>query len=90
MVLKLLGLADLIVAAGILLIHYDNLNSWRIGLLFAGYLFLKGLAFRSSLQSYLDMMTGCFVIVLLFDVKTSLTFILTFYLFQKSVFSIAG
>lgn len=88
MVVKLLGVADLLSAAVVVLLHYDLLG-WRIGLGFAAYLIIKGWLFREDLNSVMDILCGLYLFVMLFGFTTFITWIVAIYLFQKSVFSLA-
>lgn len=89
MVVKLLGAADLLSAVAVVLLHYD-LIGWRIGLIFVAYLIIKGWLFREDLNSVMDMLCGIYMFVMLFGFTTIVSWVIAIYLFQKSVFSIAG
>ena len=84
MSVKLLGLADFLSAIVVILLHYDVIG-WRIGLLFAAYLMIKGWLFREDINSLLDMLCGAYMFVMLFGFTTIVTWIIVVYLFQKSV-----
>ncbi len=88
MVVKLLGTADLISAVVVILLHYD-LVGWRIGLLFAAYLIIKGWSFRSDINSVMDILCGLYMILLVFGLSTFVSWVIAIYLFQKAVFSLA-
>lgn len=90
MVVKLFGVADLLTAIVILLMHYDIFSSWRIGLIFVGYLVIKGLMFRSDFNSIIDIMCGIYMFVMLFGFTSIVTWAVVIYIFQKAIFSLAG
>ncbi len=89
MVVKLLGIGDLLAAVVVVMMHYD-LVGWRIGLLFAAYLLIKGFMFKGDFSSILDMVCGAYIIIMMFGLTTIVDWIVVLYLFQKSVFSIAA
>jgi hypothetical protein len=89
MVVKLLGIGDLLCAIVVVLLHYD-LIGWRIGFLFVAYLLIKGWLFREDLNSILDILCGIYMFVMLFGLTTIVTWVVAIYLFQKAVFSLAG
>ena len=88
MVVKLLGIADLLTAAAVILLHYDILG-WRIGLVFVAYLMIKGWLFRQDINSIMDILCGIYMFVMLFGFTTIISWVVAIYLFQKAVFSLA-
>ncbi|MFH1063487.1 MAG: hypothetical protein V1729_00235 [Candidatus Woesearchaeota archaeon] len=88
MIIRLLGVADLLTAAAVLLLHYDLLG-WRIGFLFVAYLIIKGWLFRSDINSVVDILCGVYMFIMLFGLTTIATWFIVIYLFQKAVFSLA-
>ena len=89
MVVKLLGIGDLLCAIVVVLLHYD-LIGWRIGFLFVCYLLIKGWLFREDLNSILDILCGLYMFVMLFGLTTIVSWVVALYLFQKAVFSLAA
>jgi len=89
MIVKLMGIMDLLCIAVIIMMHYDFLITWRIGLFFAAYLMLKGFIFRSDIASLIDGLCGIYVFVMLFGLTTFVTWIVAIYLLQKAAFSLA-
>lgn len=87
MVVKLLGVADLLSAIAVVLLHYQLL-AWKIGLVFVCYLLIKGWLFRQDINSVMDILCGIYVFVILFGFTTFVSWIVTIYLFQKAVFSL--
>ncbi|MFC1741865.1 hypothetical protein ACFL3V_04990 [Nanoarchaeota archaeon] len=88
MVVKLMGLMDLLCAVCAVLLHYDILG-WRIGLIFVAYLVIKGWLFREDIASLVDILCGLYMFVMLFGFTTFVTWVVVIYLFQKAVFSLA-
>jgi hypothetical protein len=88
MVVKLLGVADLLAAVAVVLLHYDIL-SWRIGFIFVAYLLVKGWLFREDINSVMDILCGVYMFIMLFGFTTVVSWVVAIYLFQKSVFSLA-
>jgi hypothetical protein len=88
MVVKLLGVMDLLSAVAVILLHYDLLG-WRIGFLFVAYLIIKGWLFREDINSIMDILCGIYIFVMLFGLTTFISWVVAIYLFQKAVFSLA-
>jgi hypothetical protein len=88
MVVRLLGIGDLLSAIVVVLLHYD-LIGWRVGLVFVAYLLIKGWLFREDLNSILDILCGLYMFVMLFGLTTIISWVVAIYLFQKAVFSLA-
>lgn len=88
MVVKLLGVMDLLSAVAVVLLHYDLLG-WRIGFLFVAYLIVKGWLFREDINSIMDILCGIYMFVMLFGLTTFISWAVAIYLFQKAVFSLA-
>ncbi len=89
MVVKLLGIADLLSALVVVLLHYQIIG-WKTGLLFATYLVIKGIIFRKDITSLIDILSGAYMIVLSFGFSTFITWVIAIYLFQKACFSLAA
>jgi hypothetical protein len=87
MVVKLLGIADLLAAVVVILLHYDILG-WRIGFIFVAYLIIKGWLFRTDINSIMDILCGLYMFVMLFGFTTIITWVVAIYLFQKAIFSL--
>lgn len=85
-----MGLADLLSAVAVMLLHYDVLIGWRIGLIFVAYLCIKGWIFREDITSLLDMLCGIYMFIMLFGLTTIVSWAVALYLFQKAVFSLAA
>ncbi|HII72261.1 TPA: hypothetical protein HA265_05905 [Candidatus Woesearchaeota archaeon] len=90
MFVKLMGFADLLAAAVVLLLHYDIFVGWRIGLVFSMYLIIKGWIFRTDFTSFIDIICGIYLFIMIFGLTTIVSWAVAIYLFQKAVFSIAA
>ncbi|MBI2105368.1 hypothetical protein HYT56_00855 [Candidatus Woesearchaeota archaeon] len=84
--LKLLGILDL--AAAVLLV----LIQWDIGLgiasFLAGYLVAKSLIFISDWVSWIDLLSGLYMFLSIYDIHSAFTLIFVLWLLQKSFFSL--
>jgi len=89
MVVKIMGIGDLMTATAVVLMHYE-LIGWRTGLLFTAYILIKGWMFKGDIGSFLDMLCGAYMFAMLFGLTTFIDWIAAIYLFQKAVFSIAA
>ena len=90
MVVKLMGVMDLMSAVAVIMLHYDFLMTWRIGLIFVAYLLIKGWVFREDINSMMDILCGAYVLVMLFGFATVVSWVVAAYLFQKACFSLAA
>ncbi|MBW2972552.1 hypothetical protein KY359_05950 [Candidatus Woesearchaeota archaeon] len=88
MVVKLLGIMDLLSAGVVLLLHYNLLIGWRVGIIFVAYLILKGWLFRQDINSVMDILCGIYMFIMLFGLTTVISWVVAIYLFQKAVFSL--
>ena len=88
--MKLLGVMDLLSAFAVILLHYDFLIGWRIGLIFVAYLLIKGWMFRQDITSIMDILCGLYMFVMLFGFTTIVSWVVAIYLFQKACFSLAA
>ena len=89
MIVKILGTADIIITAILILLHYD-LIGWRIGLTAASYLIIKAIVFKGNITSIIDGVCGVYIIIMCFGLSTIISWIIAIYLLQKAVFSLAA
>ena len=89
MMLKILGILDILSAIWLILLHYDH-GSIRIGLALGIYLIMKGYVFKGNWVSYLDILSGIYLIFSLFTTHWFLSYVFAFYLAQKAVSSLFG
>ena len=75
MLALVLGVLDLFFAAMMLLMHFDVFSSWRIAVIGAIYWVGKGVIFRGSFLSVLDVLAGIYMIFVLFGLTTPIVFI---------------
>ncbi|MCP3682974.1 MAG: hypothetical protein GY861_09810 [bacterium] len=88
MILKALGFMDFLVAVTVVLLHYDILIGAKTGMVFASYLFIKGIVFRGDLASIVDFIVGIYIVLLILGIQWGIvTYIVAIYLMQKVFFS---
>lgn len=88
--LKFLGIADLVAASMLILLHIDYVNA-RIALSGAFYLIGKGIMFRGDFASVVDAVGGIYIILMvIFGFHTFLTYLVFIWLFQKAFLSIVS
>ena len=83
-----LGLIDAIIAALMLATHFSLLHEWRLAIMSAAYLIGKGLLFRKSFLSYLDMMAGIYFILIMLGVRTIFVYVFALVLGYKLMTSL--
>lgn len=90
MIIKLFGLFDLLSGVLLLLAHFsEGFNTIsRMSIGFIMYLFIKAYMFKGDFASFIDFLTGIYFVMILFGIKTFLTYIFALYLFQKAYFSL--
>ncbi|MBW3012710.1 hypothetical protein KY325_00920 [Candidatus Woesearchaeota archaeon] len=87
MVHQAMGFVDLMAGLWILLLNYSY-GSNKIGVLFAGYLIIKGLVFRGSFMSYVDIAVAVYLLFgMLVGFNTVLAWVCAAYLVQKGIIS---
>lgn len=87
-IVKLMGIADLITAAHAILIHY-NIIDQGMGVSFSLYLIAKGILFRNDLASVLDFFVGAYILGMIFlGIQTFLVYFVVLYLIQKAIISL--
>ena len=89
MILKLLGLIDLLAAVIAIFVHIGYLPG-NFLYFFIFYLIIKGMIFIKSFSSIGDLLCGIYLLALAFGFKSFLVYIVVIFLFQKSVFSMAS
>jgi len=70
-----------------MLLLVNEVIPWRVGLIFASYLIIKGIAFKGDFASYVDMTIGLYMIIIPVFSPTFLTVIFLIYLGQKAFIS---
>jgi hypothetical protein len=66
----ILGFIDVIVGALMISTHLGLLHEWRIAIMCAAYLFVKGAIFLKDFLSVLDIITGIYFILIMLGVRT--------------------
>ncbi len=85
--IKFFGVLDLLTAVAIVLLQF-SLISWNIAFIFAAYIVVKGLIFRDSIASYLDIASGLYMVLMFFGLNIFVAYVFAFYLAQKGVLSL--
>lgn len=85
--IKFFGIADLLTAAVIVLLQF-SLISWNIAFAFAAYIVVKGIIFKGSIASYLDIASGLYMVLMFFGLKIFLAYVVAAYLAQKGILSL--
>jgi len=84
--LKLFGALDLITAVFLVLAQ------WDIGLgiagLLAAYIILKSLLFFGDWASFVDLLSGVYMFLVIYDIHSAFALIFVFWLLQKGFFSL--
>ncbi len=88
MILKILGLSD-ILAAILLILHGLDINLVSISWIFAIYLIIRSLIFIKSLPSLIDLSIGVmFIFIINGHINTVLLILSILWLLQKGIFSL--
>ncbi len=83
-----MGLLDLLFAGLMLATHFGWLHSWRFAFMGAAYLIGKGILFRGSFLSVLDVAAGIYFILIMLGVHTSLVYFFLAIMIYKFVVSL--
>ena len=89
MIVKLLGLLDLLTAIAAVFVQIGFLPAVFLKF-FIFYLIVKGAVFIKSFSSIGDLLCAGYLIAMAFGARTFLVYILALFLFQKAVFSFAS
>ncbi len=87
MIVKVLGIMDILMAFLLLLLHFE-FGYWKIPLLISIYLIVKGCFFYRDVQSYADMFIGVYVWIIFAGLASLFDYILMIYLLQKGIASL--
>ncbi|MEK6856813.1 MAG: hypothetical protein AABX49_02240 [Nanoarchaeota archaeon] len=84
--LKLLGVLDLITAV------FFILAQWDVGLgvaeVLAFYILIKSILFFGDWASFIDLLSGAYLLLLVYDIHSAFSLVFILWLLQKSFFSI--
>ena len=84
---RIMGALDIITGLWILLLNY-NLSGEKIGVMLAGYLIIKGIVFRDSFMSYIDIAVAVYALfAIIVGFNALIAWICMLYLVQKGIFS---
>ncbi len=86
MIVKLLGLIDLLAAVFIILLRFNIGN--KIAFVIAIILLIKSIIFLTSFTSWIDIISGIFLILAVYGHYYFFTWIFALWLFQKGVISV--
>lgn len=86
MIIKLLGFLDLMSGIILALLHF-NIISWNIAFGFALYLIFKGIIFKADFMSLFDLLMGVYMVLMLFGIRTFISFIFLGYSAYKTIIS---
>ncbi|MGV8169084.1 MAG: hypothetical protein ACP5N3_03430 [Candidatus Nanoarchaeia archaeon] len=84
---RVLGVLDFLTGVMILLFNYD-LTPTRLFISFILYLLIKGIIFRMDFAGFIDIVVAVYMIFMIFQPVTIVSFIAAIYLFQKSIMSL--
>jgi hypothetical protein len=84
--LMLLGLLDLLTAVFFILIQWDI--GLGIASFLAGYVIVKSIIFLGDWTSWIDLLSGVYMFLVIYDVHSAFTLIFVVWLLQKSFFSL--
>jgi len=83
---KIFGFLDFVAIIMMVLLSY-SLVPWRIALIFAAYLIVKGLTFKGDFASTMDIIVGIYIVLIPIFSWKLLTIIFTIYMGQKAIVS---
>ena len=86
MVVKILGLLDLLAALSILLLRFNAVKTMAFAL--GIYLIIKGIIFIKSVTSVLDIAAGAIILIAFYGYFNILTWVAAVWLVQKGVISL--
>lgn len=86
MVVKILGVLDLLAALSILLLNFGAVKTMALAL--GIYLTIKGIIFIKSITSWIDIASGILMVVAVYGYFNILTWVAAIWLTQKGVISL--
>ena len=89
MIVKLLGLIDLLAAVIAVFVHIGFLPASFL-YIFIVYLIIKGILFIKSFSSIGDLLCGIYLLAMYFGFRSFLVYLVALFLFQKAVFSMSS
>ncbi len=84
--IKLFGILDLLAAVFLILAQWDF--GLSVASVLAGYLILKAIVFISDWASWVDLITGIYIFLVVYDVHSAFSLIFVLWLLEKSFFSL--
>ncbi len=86
--IKLLGIMDLVTALMFILVQWDI--GIKIGIFCAIYLIVKSIIFISDFTSWVDLVAGIYLFLILFGIHSAFSVVFIIWLLQKGFFSLAS
>ena len=86
MIVKLFGLIDLLGAVIFILLQWGI--GVKIGIFIAAYLIIKSLIFMRDPASWIDLIAGVYLLLVLFNIHSAFSVIFIIWLGQKAFFSL--
>lgn len=83
---KIFGFFDLVTILMMILLQYGGVP-WRLAMIFAAYLIIKGIIFKGDFASMIDIVIGVYIIIMPVFSWKFLTIVFAIYLGQKAVIS---
>ncbi|MCD4666219.1 hypothetical protein K8R47_00215 [archaeon] len=90
MVVKLFTLIDFLVLIVIIGTHFSWFNTPFLAIIAALYLIIKGFAFFGEILSILDLISGIYLILMLFNVKFAIVYFIIIFFLYKIFVGFAG
>jgi len=87
MIIKFMGVIDVLIAITLFLIPF-NVISWKIVLLSTTYLLTKAYMFKGDFASFLDGVSGVYLLIAFIGISTFFSPIFGIYLLQKAAYSL--
>jgi len=86
MIVKLLGLVDLLAALCFLLVQWGVFENFAV--VIAIILLIKSLIFISDFTSIIDLISALYLFLVIFNIHSAFAFIFVLWLLQKAIFSL--
>lgn len=90
MILFFFTLIDLVVLVTTILGHFNVFGSMLPLALAAGYMFFKGLIFWGNIPSFIDLLVGVYLVLMILGVRWKLTALVVVWLANKIIVAFLG
>jgi hypothetical protein len=88
MLFVLLGILDFTFGMAMILTHAGIIHSWRIGIVAAAFWIIKGILFRGSFLSVVDILAGIYFLLVLIGLHTPLAYLFLGMMTYKMIISL--